>query len=185
MIILVWMEAHITTYNIETQKCKYFPDCLLSRNTASRWRSGSSGMTSDCDMSTLLKANTKQARENKKSCSTFSFIESHEFLNQAFRVIPIKHFLRVEFNFWMLVYLVLTGKLNYLTLTDPTKVSSRCPTWLTLLTSLQVWMPDTFFRNEKEAKKHEIIVPNVYVSQPLLFCTNHFLQERANLCRIL
>lgn len=48
---------------------------------------------------------------------------------------------------WCELICVFKGRLKYLTLTDPTKV----------------WMPDTFFRNEKEARKHEIIVPNVYV----------------------
>ena len=28
---------------------------------------------------------------------------------------------------------------------------------------VQVWMPDTFFRNEKEGKFHDIIQPNLYV----------------------
>ena len=27
----------------------------------------------------------------------------------------------------------------------------------------QVWMPDTFFRNEKDGKFHDIIQPNLYV----------------------
>ena len=39
------------------------------------------------------------------------------------------------------------GKIKYLTMTDSTKV----------------WMPDTFFRNEKQGKFHNIIQPNLYV----------------------
>ena len=31
------------------------------------------------------------------------------------------------------------------------------------LSCLQVWMPDTFFRNEKDGKFHDIIQPNLYV----------------------
>jgi anionic glutamate receptor len=42
---------------------------------------------------------------------------------------------------------LLAGQLRYLTLTDPQKV----------------WMPDTFFRNEKTGHFHSILVNNVYV----------------------
>ena len=41
----------------------------------------------------------------------------------------------------------ISGRMKYLTLTDPKKV----------------WMPDTFFRNEKTGHFHNILVNNVYI----------------------
>ena len=47
----------------------------------------------------------------------------------------------------LLLFLLTTGRIKYLTLTDPKKV----------------WMPDTFFRNEKTGHFHNILVNNVYI----------------------
>ena len=75
------------------------------------------------------------------------------------------------------------GKIKYLTMTDSSKV----------------WMPDTFFRNEKIGAFHNILTPNLYIrvypdgdvlysirfhsviyhSVSEIFCN---LQENINLC---
>ncbi len=66
-------------------------------------------------------------------------------------------------------FFILLGQLKYLTLTDPDKV----------------WMPDTFFRNEKVGHFHSILVNNVYVrvfpNGDVLFSIRSGLSDRT--CR--
>ena len=40
-----------------------------------------------------------------------------------------------------------SGRVEYLTLTDPEKI----------------WMPDLFFKNEKTGQLHQITMPNMYI----------------------
>ena len=73
---------------------------------------------------------------------------------------------RQQWNDNRLAFNSIGGKIRYLTMTEKDKVRGReevgC-SFIPTLPCLQVWMPDTFFRNEKDGKFHDIIQPNLYV----------------------
>ena len=54
---------------------------------------------------------------------------------------------RQQWNDNRLAFNDMDGRIKYLTMTD----------------SRKVWMPDTFFRNEKHGQFHRIIQPNLYI----------------------
>ena len=75
------------------------------------------------------------------------FVRSFEKIDDVKMEFSIQITFRQQWNDNRLAFHDMGGKIKYLTMTERSKV----------------WMPDTFFRNEKDAKFHEIIQPNLYV----------------------
>ena len=75
------------------------------------------------------------------------FVRSFEKIDDVKMEFSIQITFRQRWNDNRLAFHDMGGRIKYLTMTERSKV----------------WMPDTFFRNEKDAKFHEIIQPNLYV----------------------
>ena len=75
------------------------------------------------------------------------FVRSFEKIDDVKMEFSVQITFRQLWNDNRLAFNDMGGKIRYLTMTERDKV----------------WMPDTFFRNEKDAKFHEIIQPNLYV----------------------
>ena len=75
------------------------------------------------------------------------FVRSFEKIDDVKMEFSVQITFRQLWNDNRLAFNNMGGKIKYLTMTERDKV----------------WMPDTFFRNEKDANFHEIIQPNLYV----------------------
>ena len=75
------------------------------------------------------------------------YVRSFEKIDDVKMEFSVQITFRQQWNDNRLAFNNMGGKIKYLTMTDRGKV----------------WMPDTFFRNEKSGKFHNIIQPNLYV----------------------
>jgi len=75
------------------------------------------------------------------------YVRSFEKIDDVKMEYSIQITFRQQWNDNRLAFNDLQGRLKYLTMTD----------------SKKVWMPDTFFRNEKHGQFHNIIQPNLYI----------------------
>jgi len=75
------------------------------------------------------------------------YVRSFEKIDDVKMEFSVQITFRQQWNDNRLSFNNIGGKIKYLTMTERNKV----------------WMPDTFFRNEKEGKFHDIIQPNLYV----------------------